>query len=71
MEDKLIRFETELNLARAELYELKAGLNYPENFYVTEVDIENYMKIYKIDSHDDLQHMVNFYIKQAFHRLTT
>lgn len=68
MEDKIIRFETELNLVKAELHALKEDMNHPEKHFITEKDIEAYMKTYSINCYEDLQFMVNHFIKQAFRR---
>jgi len=66
MESTLIKLETQYNLLKAKIDAAKDGKS---DLYIDEKDIENYFKTYQINGYEDLQYMVNFFIKRAFSSL--
>jgi hypothetical protein len=61
-----IELETKYNLLLAKVDELKLSAG---EFFITEEDVLGYLKTYSIDSFEDLQYMVNFFVDRVVKKI--
>lgn len=61
-----IQLETNYNLLLARVDELKLSTG---EFFVTEEDVLEYLKKYSVNSYEDLQYMVNFFINRVVKKI--
>jgi hypothetical protein len=61
-----IELETKYNLLHAKVDELKLSAG---EFFITEEDVLGYLKTYSIDSFEDLQYMVNFFVDRVVKKI--